>query len=509
MNICVLVPSGDHATQAGVRIRYRRIEQALRHQGHGLHVVPVQNLSAQTDFPHDVYIISKCYDARALLIAGLLQRREKLIGVDLFDDYFSQSHDSRFTGMRYWFRNLLQLVDFALCSTPLMCELAESFQLELAKHVLNDPAVLPDEENLRLVLRRKLEHVQRTGILNVGWFGIGDNPYFPVGLTDLVAFSGDLHKLRWCGFDIRLDILTNRRAMTTNGLAMLTRLAVPYAVEEWTEEREKRLLAKSLICFLPVNSQNFSVMKSLNRAESALCAGVQVLSSGYPVYEALGSLIYRDPAKLLDDIRQKKLALREDTVSDLMRLMRQCADPVIEARSLVGFLKEQHKHKLSVTSAAKEQPFVAIIHGRNTIGDVHKLAQRVGALSIGSPFSKLDLNFDVRFSFSPDSEGCDVLISERCCSMLGPTTQASLTAYGKVLSTTYQRIDARRVFPGLDWDGMALARLDSPMSVVASYPYVMASITQTLQHLFPGVCCYHAEHADLPWNIFPRSEARH
>ena len=508
MNICILVPSADYAMQAGVRIRYRRIEQVLGAQGHELHVTPIQDLLKQTDFVYDVYIISKCYDARALLVAGLLQGGNKLVGVDLFDDYFSQTHDSRFTGLRYWLRSLLRSADIVLCSTPVMRDLARSFAPELAVHVMNDPAVRLDAEDVCLALQRKLEYVQRSGILNVAWFGIGDNPYFPVGLKDLVAFGGDLDKLRGRGFDVWLGILTNQRAMKADGLAMLRRLAVPYTVEEWTEEREARLLATSLVCFLPINAQNFSVVKSLNRAVSALCAGVQVLSSGYPLYGALAPFVYRDPAKLLDDVKRRTLVLREDTVPQLMRLMKECADPVVEGRSYVEFLEKQRERKSGSSPAAGQQPPAALIHGKNTTGDVHKLAQRMAVLSVCSPFCNFDLNFDLRFALAADREGFDVLIADRHCSMLGRNIEALLSPHGKILDTTYRKLDASQLFPGLRLDGSALARMGSPMSVSASYPYVMASIEKILRHLFPGIRCYHSEHAALPWSVLRQSRGR-
>lgn len=490
-------------TQAGVRIRYRRIEDVLRGQGHELHVTSIQDLASQTNFIHDVYIISKCYDARAFLVAHLLAASEKCIGVDLFDDYFSQSHDSRFTGLRYWLRTLLQLADFALCSTRAMRELAESFAPELPVHVMNDPAVPLDPESVREALRRKLEYAHRRATLNVAWFGIGDNPHFPVGLADLVAFGGDLASLRGQGFEVRLSILTNPRAMTADGLAMLRRLALPYTAEEWTEERERRLLATSLVCFLPVNAQNFSVVKSLNRAVSALCAGTQVLSSGYPLYEPLAALVYRDPAQLRDDVKRQTLMLREDTVPLLQRLMEQWADTLAEGQSLAQFLEKQRERK----SAGQQTP-AAVIHGKNTIGEVHKLAQRKAVLSVGSPFCTTPLNFDIRFALAADGEGLDVLIADRHHSTLGQNIQALLSPHGKILDITYQKLDTSRLLPGFRLEGVALARMGSAMSVSASYPHVMAGIEKILRQLFPGIRCYHSEQAALPWSVAPQTEQR-
>lgn len=506
MNICVFIPSEEQLAQGGVRIRYRRIERALQDLGHQLHVMPIQDFAA-ADPVHDVYIISKCYDARAYLVAHFVRGHRKLVGIDLFDDYFSQTRDSRFTRQRHSLRTLVQSADFVLSSTPAMHEVAASYAPQLPVHVMNDPATRVAAETVRQTLTRKQQYAHEKATLNVAWFGTGDNAHFPVGLADLVAFGGDLARLRGRGFDVRLDILTNHRAMTADALAMLRRLAVPYTVDGWTEEREVALLAKSLVCFLPVNAQGFSIAKSLNRAVSALCAGAQVLSSGYPLYQRLGALIYRDPEKLLHDLGRNSLALRGDTVPVLMDLVERLADQAVEANSLVEFLEERRQGQPKGVPAAAKPPTVALIHGRNSIGDAHKLAQRMGVLSICSPFCKASFDFDVRFSIAADGAGFDVLLAESCGGMLGSDLRSSLSPHGKIRNTTYHKLDAARLV-GIGGAGLALAHIDSPMSMSASYPHVMANVEKVLEQLFPGVCCYYSEHAELPWRILPRAETK-
>ena len=120
MKICVIVPSDEYMNQAGVRIRYNRTANMLGILGHNLQVQTIQSFIRPSYFTHDVYIISKCYDARALLVSRILHNSKKIIGVDLFDGYFSQNYDSRFTRLRYWLQALLESVDFILCSTPQM-----------------------------------------------------------------------------------------------------------------------------------------------------------------------------------------------------------------------------------------------------------------------------------------------------------------------------------------------------------------------------------------------------
>lgn len=503
MRICILVPSKDHVRQAGVRIRYQRLQLDLQELGHELEVIPIQSLTEREAFAHDVYIISKCYDARAFLLARLLGGSAKLVGVDLFDDYFSQTYDSLLARYRAWLDSVVRAADFIICSTPAMHSLAKAVAPGLPVRIVNDPAPPLDSEFIKAAARRKAEAARNTGILNIAWFGVGDNPNFPVGLSDLVAFAGDIARMRGRGSEIELHILTNGRAMTADRLAALRRLAVPYTLAAWTEEQEKAVLAKSLICFLPVNGQNFSIVKSLNRAVTALCAGTQVLSSGYPLYEPLSTFIYRDPLKLLKDIEDRRLALREDTVPQLLGLLEQVASPRQEAQKLARFLEEQRALKPGGSTASRGKPYAAVIHGRDTLADVHKFAQWMGALSVSSPFCAQKLDFDLRFQFSADGKGLNCYIADKHCELLEAAVREALSPHGKIGDSAYRKLDLQALSPALALHGTALGRLNSPAAFVASHGHVMAGMAEALERLFPGIVCYHSEHSRLPWWVRP------
>jgi hypothetical protein len=497
MKICILVPSEEHMKQAGVRIRYRRIDDHLRQMGDELTVRPIQDIRGRTHFVDDVYLISKCYDGRAFVTARTLKCEGKPVGIDLFDDYFSQGDDSRFTHLRYWFRTMLGLSDFVLCSTPAMRDLAKSFAPRLPAHVMNDPSPPVMAEAIRAAVRRKLEYARRTNILNLGWFGIGDNPYFPVGLADLAAFSGEIARLRGHGFDVRLEILTNQRAMTGEALAMLRRLPVAFSLAEWSEEGEAALLARSFACFLPVNAQNFSTVKSLNRAVSTLSAGTQALSAGYPLYEPLSPFVYRDATRLLEDIGAGRPALREETVEGLMRLIEGHASAAVEARRLSAFLAKRRETKTGAPISASQPIPAAVIHGRSTSGDIHKFAQRMRILSVGSPFCKEKLNFDALFAFAPDSGKLQAFVAEKHDGRLAAGVGKLLSPHGRIIDTLYRTVDVQCLVPGIEAPA-ALAMLGTPAGLVASYPQTMARVEAALERLFPGIECYYSERSKLP-----------
>ena len=195
------------------------------------------------------------------------------MGVDVFDDYFSDTTDSRLVRYRSWLYQLVQLCDFALCSTAVMEQVIAKYRADVPTHQLNDPSLDHEIGELPDLITRKADLARDSMLIRAAWFGVGDNPYFPVGLADLAAYAETLGELRTQGFAIDLTILTNRRALTADGLSLITQLPIKARVEEWTESAERDLLRDALVTFLPVNARGFSAAKSLNRAVTALSAG--------------------------------------------------------------------------------------------------------------------------------------------------------------------------------------------------------------------------------------------
>ncbi len=481
MKICVLAPSASYLASAGVRVRYRRIESPLSELGHELSVLPITEFKRPQDFKHDVYIVSKCYDARALVAARLIAARGGALGVDLFDDYYSQISDSRFTWRREWLTALLASADFIVCSTPAMQALAQRIAPNHPAHILNDPYGQLDRRAVAAALAHKLERLHQTRTLRLGWFGVGDNPYFSVGLADLAAFGGELARLRTSRFDVRLEILTNRRAVTADALAALHRLALPFELDEWSEQREATLLERCTACFLPVNAQSFSVVKSLNRAVTALTAGTQVLSAGYPLYESLGEFIYRDAGQLLADLEDRRPLLREETLESFAHLMESHASPTAEAYKLSAFLQKPSQRPTT-------QMFVAVVHGPYSTRDAHLFVQNMGGLSVASPFATQQLPYDLRFILRPNGPGIDLLIASDKRRLLAPKFAAHLVPDSNFLDAPYHRLDLAQLGGDADWD-TTLGRLRNPAAISAVLGDGMAFVERALLLLFPGITC--------------------
>ncbi len=482
MRICVLAPAANYLTNAGVRVRYRRIERPLSELGHELSVLPITEFKRPQDFKHDVYIVSKCYDARALVAARLITARGGALGVDLFDDYYSQINDSRFTWRREWLTALLASAHFVLCSTPAMQAIVQRIAPNHLAHLMNDPCEQLDRRAVAAALARKLERLHQTRTLHLGWFGVGDNPYFSVGLADLAAFGGELARLRTSRFDVRLEILTNRRAVTADALAALRRLALPFDLDEWSEQREAALLDRCTACFLPVNAQSFSVVKSLNRAVTALTAGTQVLSAGYPLYEPLCEFTYRDAEQLLADLEDRRPLLRPETLESFAHLMGSYASATAEAGKLSAFLQRSWQRPTT------QAPLLAVVHGPYSTRDAHQFVQSMGGLSVASPFATLQLPYDLRFVWRANGPGIDLLIASDRRRLLAPKFAAHLVPDGKFLDAPYHRLDLAHLGGDADWD-TSLGRLRNPAAISAVLGDGMAFVERALALLIPGITC--------------------
>jgi hypothetical protein len=422
MKICVIAPSDQYLALAGVRIRYQRIATRLAALGHELRIAVVDTLNKAAALTDDVYLISKCYDARALVVARLLADNGKVVGADFFDDYFSQAGDSRFVRHREWVRDMAGFLDFFLCSTARMRDVIAGYLGDRPGHVMNDPFNSFDLDAVQARLEANLRDARSRRRIDVLWFGVGDNPHFSVGLDDLSGYGHVLGALAGGGYDVRLSILTNARALTADGLERLRRLPVPYRVEEWSERKEADYLARSLAAFLPVNAQPFSAAKSLNRAVSALTAGVQVLSPGYPLYAPLSRFIYDDAARLRDDLDNGALALRGETLPGLMELFATWGDPEREAEKLAAFLEGVRQAKPPL-DAPEVPTVVGVVNGKRGAVEAHKYAQRTGHLSIASPFCVDSLNYDVEFVLGEGSD-LDILLSPSAAKRLDPRLEA-------------------------------------------------------------------------------------
>lgn len=494
MKVTVLVPSEAYRSSAGARIRYDRIAAPLERNGVELELADIGHFDARTA-DCDAIVISKCHDARAFVAAAECSARGKLVGVDLFDDYFSQASDSRLTRYRNWLAQLIDLCDFALCSTQAMTEVARQYRGSLSTHIVNDPAPSTNFAAAAAISERKLTEARDLRQIRVCWFGVGDNPYFPIGLTDLAAYGNVLGALSRTGFDVSLEVVTNARALSADGLSMLRRLPVQTEIQEWSEDAEQVALNRAFAAFLPVSTQSFSIAKSLNRAITALSAGCQVLSAGYPLYEALDTFIYRDAARLLRDLERGDMRFSAASADKHRRLLESCASAEAEAAGLAQFL-----NALPAPLPADTQP-LCLIHGHSTRLETHNFVRHVNGLSVASPYCTAAFDFDV--VFRGGQSGLTMSVSNSVTQRLLPEVRASLKSGKRFKGQHYHQI-FRSGLPNREHSGWWIHWENVPISFqLATYREGLTTVERALTNAFGPCRTFVSETRALP---FPLAE---
>jgi hypothetical protein len=488
MKLSVLVPSEEYKNYAGARIRYGRLAPELERNGIVLTLDDVATFMPGQD-EASALLISKCHDARALVAAAAAYERGRLVGVDLFDDYFSQLEDSRLGRYRLWLKQLLGTCHFALCSTPAMADVVQHYRAGLPVHIVNDPAPRANGAELCEVLAAKLAKARRELKLRVAWFGVGDNPHFRVGISDLAAHGAVLQTLASGGMDVELTVLTNARALTAEGLAFIRQMPVRTHVIEWTEEGEREHLATAFACFLPVNAQRFSAAKSLNRAVTALSAGCQVISAGYPLYASLGDLIYRDPLSLLSDLRRGSMKHSPAGLDKFHAILDAFASAPNEADRLSKFLGQ-----LQTPSQTDSGP-IALVHGHATSGAAHKSVRALNGLSVGSPYCAAELGFDVMFR--PSRDQLVMLISDQASKRIPASIRPPLQPTRNIANRRFWIVPEGGEVQG----DSQLARWDSaPLPFqLATYESTMAQIAERLENAFGPCRIFISESSPLPF----------
>ena len=259
MKIIFIVPSSQWLTSAGVRIRYQRLEPFFKINDCIVNIIPIQDISESCLHSADVVIISKVFSSDSIHIMTLCRTFGVKIGVDLFDDYFSDNRLSVFRRFHDWLKLTSQIIDFIICSTDRMKSVASQYFNPQLVHKINDtkdPSITFSET--KRLLNAKTVELSEKSHLNVLWFGMGDNPYFNVGINDLSNYSNALFQINKLTTSIDFTILTNERALNAKNLTRISRLPIHSKLEIWSETKEENYLKESHLAFMPVSHQNFS-----------------------------------------------------------------------------------------------------------------------------------------------------------------------------------------------------------------------------------------------------------
>ena len=335
-----IVPSASWMATAGVRIRYQRLKPYFASHNIHIRVIPLENIETSFLKKSDLVIISKIFSIDSIKIISACQSLGIQVGLDLFDDYFSDFALGIFSSQYDWLKFASRMCDFAICSTDRMKDIASQFFNADVVHKISDTKdpSLSINKTEKLLLTKDKSRI-RSGILKIAWFGIGDNPYFDVGITDLYTHSNSLFQLSRSIQSFSFTILTNERALTADNLCKISHLPVDATVKIWTEDAENELLRQSDVVLMPVSHQNFSIAKSPNRCLTALSFGCQVLSNGYNLYKDFSDLIYDNTHTLLNDYKKSDLKFNVNSLEKFDSICHKYYNCDIEVDKFIDFLK--------------------------------------------------------------------------------------------------------------------------------------------------------------------------
>lgn len=488
VKICIVTQSAEFNVSAGMRVRYQRFINAAA-DGIEITARPIDEILGRP-FEADIYIFCKTFSLAAILLAGEIRRSGRVVGQDFFDDYFSQVSDQRLLPFRNWLRQMAPFTNFAVCTTRTMQAILRPYLSGCPITVVPDPAVAFDTAMLASQAEHKIRRISNSKTIKLVWFGIGDNPFFPVGLQDLTSrlVSSELGRFKSQGWTIDLVVATNARALDLAGLAQLRSLPVDLQIKEWSEDVEHEVLNQAEVVILPVSGQGFSKAKSLNRALTALEHGCQVLSLGEPLYAELDEFIYRSVDEMTADFAVGSARLNRHSAPKLESLLARTAHPEKLASEFIA----ASLAAVSNSKMARSNAHMALVHGRETTIQLHKAVSKSGGLSVRSPYATTGWNFPVRF----DVEEARLIMraSPKVCEQFNLPCVGDPIRIGDLdflaIDTHGKAIDKMRLYP---------VTLQNPLTSQAAYRSVMSSIAGAIKALFPAHAVLFSDNQmDLP-----------
>jgi hypothetical protein len=189
-------------------------------------------------------------------------------------------------------------------------------------------------------------------------------------------------------------------------LTRLGKLPVPYKLDIWSLQGEREALERALVSFIPVNGQAFSRAKSYNRALTAISAGTQVLSPGFPLYRELAPAIYSDSLSLLYDLEDGRCRITAQSVAEVIQATSKVSEVGSVADELYQFLfglmyeddDGQTRRGGRVIPRRGPPRREALIYGIQYEGLMIRAARAAGILQVKTPFAQRERAYDIEFA---------------------------------------------------------------------------------------------------------------
>ncbi len=473
---------------AGYRLRIYPICQKLIALGVNLQILSEQELAQQiTKIAKNAttVISSKPGNTRFYLCLKYLKQNNIRVVIDLFDNYFSWSPLIHHYGVYWNWLRILNLASDIIVSTSFLKNSLEHLTNTKIR-LISDP--LPGILDKDLVADNqawaKWQNPSRIELL---WFGISSNPYYSVGLDDLLSWVNVVeaitkqlnHK-----FDLSLTICTKPVADIEVVLHAFNRYGINTRFVEWSEDVCDSLLEASHIVLIPTKLNGFSLSKTHNRCSDALARRCLVLTSPNSPYYQYGSAVLYSVNQLCHLL----LTLEQSTIKNLINSSLQRINDLVDFDCLVtqfGLEITQNITPPSVPVCSSAHTRPVLIACRTNI-DAIKFSRTIDYFVASFEGSGLKANFDIYLqSFDLESQTIKLVFSDK--------------AYDYFTSSIIGNID-------LEWSGnksnlvfitdfWRFAFDITSLSCVITMPN-SANCLQELSTI-ARMTCFHSNHLDL------------
>lgn len=276
------------AALASIRLRLLLPMEALRELGYD-----VRPLTGALPADASLVIFSKSLSAEALVIAGQAAARGQPIVYDICDNVFEKpSRNEQEEARKRRVRRMMELARIVTIGTqPLAGLLAKEVpaiatKTEIIADALEDTpsssASLMDRARLWL-LRRFLR--RNDGALRLIWFGKCKKGYAGIEHLDPVVRLLETLPLPR---PVTLTVVSNRRKIYRRSAS---KWRIPKFYLSWSLTSFDTALRLHDVAIIPVDRNDYTVGKSINRPATALMAGLGVIADPIPAYEELAPFI--------------------------------------------------------------------------------------------------------------------------------------------------------------------------------------------------------------------------
>jgi hypothetical protein len=374
------------------------------------------------------FIFAKPIDSQTSLLMTELKERGYPIVIDLFDNYASFSTWSYQTGIPYQWRQSLHLADTVIVSSPVIESRIRDLKPSTTLIHVCDPLPWYKYEDYSLSIPKNSLKKWNPPYLKrkLLWFGISSNPYYQLGLADLIKWLPLIKKLyaiRPLEMEIELVICGNLVTNMLNVVLQYQQAGITTRFVAWSKETCAIELETAHCVLLPTGKGEFSCSKTHNRLSEAIINRCIVFTTSAGPYE---NFIGGAVQTTLSGIQQLLFYADDLTINAELQKTASTLEKNLPFTQQVGVLNNQlkqlKKHLRRLDSSCVSALFKFVLMSFQSPGIIAKTARKIDYLIVGYAYNQTPITYDIYLQ-SVNLKSQVVFIT---CTDLGKKTLESL-----------------------------------------------------------------------------------